>query len=101
MRAAKAAAIIPILFVAACANTGPRADRAVVQTSLVPVAVPCSADVGPTPDFVDTAAAIAAVPAGDIYNLAKLYAGGRQQHLEYEARLEAANAGCSKTRPAP
>ena len=80
------------LALAACASAGPRADKVTIQKELVPVATPCSADPGPKPDFADSTAAIA--NAGDIFVLATLYAAGRQQHYEYEARLEAANEGC-------
>ena len=61
----------------------------------IPVATPCAVSAGPAPDFADSDFAIAATPKGDIFDLARLYAAGRQQRIAYIAALEAANAGCS------
>lgn len=77
---------------AGCATAPVASVPAIVQPSLVPIAEPCAIDPGPKPAFADPSAAIAAAP--NIYERAKLYAAGRQQRLAWEARLEAANAGC-------
>jgi hypothetical protein len=90
-------------FLAACAtHPQPGPDVVATKTVYVQVAVPCaSATKVARPDFADTAAAIAAIPAGGILALAKFYAEGRQQHLAYEAELEAAVTGCAKPPPGP
>lgn len=79
-------------LVGACAAVPEPPRNVVVQPSDVPVTVPCSADPGPAPVFPDAPAAVAA--ASNIFERAKLYASGRQVRLAWEARLEAANAGC-------
>lgn len=81
------------LSLAACGTTGtPQPDRVVVQKSYIPVPTPCAVDPGPEPAWFDTPSAIET--AGTILDLAKIYAAGRQQHIDWEARLKAANAGC-------
>jgi hypothetical protein len=77
---------------AACATAPEGPQQVSVQISKVPVAEPCAANPGQQPDFPDTPAAIGA--AANIFERAKLYASGRQLRLDWEARLEAANAGC-------
>jgi len=91
MRAA-ALALAATAFLAACAGPPKPEPRIVTQTVEVPVPTPCAADPGPPPALPDTDAAIAAAP--DIFQLAKLYAAGRQQRLDWEARLWAALVAC-------
>ncbi|HKT54700.1 MAG TPA: hypothetical protein VJP88_09630 [Caulobacteraceae bacterium] len=79
-------------FLGACASALQGPPTAGVQISEIPIAEPCAADPGPRPEFPDTSAAITAAP--DIFERAKLYASGRQMRLDWEARLEAAVAGC-------
>jgi len=78
-------------LLAACATPSKGPDTGQVTKSLIPVPVACSADPGKKPDMVDTQGNITA--AKNIVERSKLYAAGRQQHLDWEARLEAAN-GC-------
>lgn len=87
-----ALAIVLCAILAGCASAPTGPVSAIVQPSLVPIAEPCAIDPGPRPAFADEPAAIVAAP--NVYERAKLYAAGRQQHLAWEARLEAANAGC-------
>ncbi|MDR3512607.1 MAG: hypothetical protein P4L73_13310 [Caulobacteraceae bacterium] len=95
-RAIIAAALCALL--AACGTaSGP--DRVTIQQQLVPVAVACDADPGLRPAFADAPAAIAAAP--NIFERAKLYAAGRQQHLDWEARLEASRTGCAAPQGTP
>ena len=80
------------LALAACGHvSGP--DHVTVQTSDIAIAKPCSVDPGKEPAWFDTDAAIAG--AANIFDLAKIYAAGRHQHLDWEARLKAANHGCA------
>jgi len=87
-------AAMALAGVLAACGTVPAPDHVVIQTVNVPVPVPCSVSPGAEPVWFDADAAIAAVPAGGILDLARLYAAGRQQHLDWEARLTAANSGC-------
>lgn len=80
------------LVLAGCCAAPARRPSSLVQPVVLPVAQPCSADPGPAPAFVDTAAAIVAAP--DVFVRAKIYAAGRQQRIAWEARLAAANAAC-------
>lgn len=88
-------AMILCLCLGGCAHAPPAATAPVVQPVLVPLAQACAVDPGPRPDFPDQTAAILAAP--NIFERAQLYAAGRQAHLDWEARLEAANAGCRAT----
>jgi hypothetical protein len=90
MNLSKAAPIIPILFLTACATAGE--PKIVTREVKVPVAVKCSADPGPAPPYVDTAEALKAAP--DLFERVKLLLAGRLQRMAREAELVAANAGC-------
>lgn len=79
------------LVLGACAH-GPGPASPTIQQVLVPVPQTCATDPGPRPVFPDETTAILAAP--NIFERAKLYAAGRQARLDWEARLEAANAGC-------
>lgn len=89
-------AVYACLMLAACAHAPSGSAALTIQRVLVPVPQPCAADPGPKPSFPDEAAAILAAP--NLFERAKLYSAGRQARLDWEARLEAANAGC---RPPP
>ncbi|MDB5445688.1 MAG: hypothetical protein JWQ97_1005 [Phenylobacterium sp.] len=92
MRLSKAAQIIPILFLAACATSQGPEPKVVVQRVEVPVAVRCSVDPGPDPTFADTADALR--QAADLFERVKLLLAGRDQRDARLSELRAANAGC-------
>lgn len=80
-----------------CATAGVQPDKVTVQTVQVPVPVACAADPGAKPALADPKAfADAVARASDIFAVAQVYASGVQQMLNWQARLEAANAGCRK-----
>lgn len=86
---AAAALALPL---SGCGTTAEPAVRTVRVE--VPVAVPCAADPGPDPAFVDTAEALRA--AGDIFDKVRLLLAGRDQRDARLAELGAAVAGCRK-----
>lgn len=79
----------------ACATAGPRADKVTIQTVNVPVPVACASDPGAKPALADPQAfADAVARAPGVFQVAQTYAAAVQELFNYQARLEAANAGC-------
>lgn len=92
MTLSKSAAIIPFLFLAACAGGPPPEPKVVTQEVKVAVPVKCSPKIPPPQAYPDTDQAIA--DATDIFSLAKLYRAGRALRIPVEAQLRAALKGC-------
>ncbi|MNS16446.1 hypothetical protein D3C72_480990 [compost metagenome] len=79
------------LLLAGCATAEPRIEYREV---LVPVAVPCGADVGAPPSYLDSNAALQEAP--DLFERVKLLLAGREQR---SARLEALEGQIAACRP--
>lgn len=81
-----AASLIAALLLSGCAT-----DGIVVR---VPVPVPCAVDPGPDPVYVDSSENLQAAP--NVFERVKLLLAGRQQRIDREQELKAANLGCRK-----
>jgi len=82
---------IGVAFLAACTTTGtPKVETQIVN---VPIPVPCKPDLGPEPDYPDTAAALVGVT--DIFAGVQLLKAGRLMRIAREAELLAALKACS------
>ncbi|WP_297803373.1 hypothetical protein [uncultured Brevundimonas sp.] len=85
------AALLVALPLTACAPT------VITKTEYVevkvPVPVPCTVNIGPAPEYADTAEAVQAAP--DIFEAVKLLLAGREQRIAREAVTTAALSGCT------
>lgn len=90
MKHALAAALT--LLLASCAGKPP--PEPVIKTQIVnlPVAVHCKPDIGPDPQYPDTADALAKAP--DLFTRVKLLVAGRLLRIQRETELLAAVHGC-------
>lgn len=88
------AALLAAGLLAACTTTKPPAPEPIIRTVqvMVPVPIRCAPDLGPAPDYPDTAEAILAAP--DVAERARLYGAGRPLRVQTERELRAALAEC-------
>lgn len=86
------AVLAAALALAGCADKLP-GEAPMPATVQVPVAVTCTPDIGPAPQYPDTDTALAGVP--DIFEGVKLLKAGRLMRIAREAQLNAALAGCA------
>ena len=80
------AALAAVLMLAGCAT------RVEYKEVRVPVAVPCVADIGDAPAYVDTGSALAGAP--DLFERVKLLLAGREQRTARLSALEGQYAAC-------
>lgn len=93
MSALRLILFVLIFALAACGGERPPIEPIVRTVRVeVPVAVSCAGQVGPRPDYPDTAEAVRAAP--DLLERVKLLLAGRGMREAREAELEAALAPC-------
>lgn len=80
------------LLLGACA-TNPLTPQVVVKEVQIPVAERCRPDIGPEPNYPDTAAAVKAAP--DLFTLTQILLAGRVMRISRDAVKSAALAGCA------
>lgn len=89
-----AAAVAASLALSACATTGSDPEPIIQTVEVkVPVPVQCTPNLGPDPEYPDTAEAIRAAP--NVAARAQLYAAGRLMREQREREYKAALAECA------
>ena len=90
----RAIIIAACLSLGACATAGPPLDpKLEVKTVPMVIVSPCTPDIGPEPDYVDSDAALKSAP--DLFAQVKLLLAGRLQRIKRDAEKSAALAKCA------